>query len=185
MTVPSNEPSDRQGYQPAPGYEAAPQHHEGPPVPQSPPKSIDIAKKLMWAGGIVSLLSLLTVPFLTDEMRTQAEESLRQSGVEYDQSVVDASVALGIATGVVISLVGVLLWFLMAHLNAKGKSWARIVATVLFAVSVVSFLCSFMQPNALVTIVLNLVLVAIGAAAVFFLWRKDSAAWFDAHRARG
>lgn len=178
MTTPTGDP---QGYQPAPGYQGAPQYSGGPAAPTTPPPSIQTAKKLMWAGGIVQLLSLLTIPLLMDDMRAAAEESLRESGQTLDQDVLDASVAVGIGFGVVMGILGAALWFAMAHFNAKGRSWARITATVLFAIYVLTFLMSFVQPNPPLTQAINVLVLIIGAAAVFFLWRKDASDWFVAH----
>lgn len=90
---------------------------------------------------------------------------------------------LGLVFTVGLGLIGVLLWVLMAWLNGKGKGWARIVATVLFVLFVLSFLASFAQATATMTLVVNVLVLIAGAAATFFLWQKDSTAWFQAHKA--
>lgn len=167
------------------GYQSAPQYNAGPrgPVTTTAPKSMVYAKYAMWAGAVVQLLSTVPSLFMRDQMREIAEDSLRDSGASYDQSAVDMAVNIGLGVGLFMGILGAALWILMAFLTGKGKDWARIVATVLFGVFVVSFLCSFAQPNPPLTMVLNVVLLLIGAAAVFFLWRKDSTEWFKAHKA--
>lgn len=172
---------DQHGYQPAPQYRAG-QHAAGPPMTTAPP-SIRYAKIAMWAGAAMQLLAIPATLLMRDEMREVAEESLKESGTTYDESMVDAAVAVALGFGLVMSVLGALLWVLMAHLNGKGKGWARIVATVLYGIFVVSVVCGFAQPNPTLTTVMNVIVLIIGAVATFFLWRKDSTAWFTAHRA--
>jgi LPXTG-motif cell wall-anchored protein len=72
----------------------------------------------------------------------------------------------------------------MAWANGKGKNWARIVATVLFALSAVSFLTSLPQAgSAPLLVAVSGLTTLVGALAIYFLWRKDSSAWFQAQSA--
>lgn len=171
---------DQHGYQPAPHYQAG-QPAGGPPMTTAPP-SIVYAKYAMWAGAVVQLLAIPATLLMRDEMREVAEESLRDSGTSYDASMLDATVAVALGLGLVMSVLGALLWVLMAYLTGKGKGWARITATVLYGIFVLSFVCGFAQPNPTLTIVMNVIVLVIGGVATFFLWRKDSTAWFTAHR---
>lgn len=168
------------------GHQPAPQYHggQGPQAPMSgPPKSMVFAKYAMWAGAAVSLIGLVPALFMRDQMREIAEESLRESGASYDQSQVDLAVNMGLGLGLFMGVLGAALWVLMAVLTAKGMGWARIVATVLYVIYVVSFLCGLAQPNPPVTIAVNVLVLIIGGVATFFLWQKDSSAWFKAHKA--
>lgn len=170
---------DQYGYQPAPQYQGGP----GGPAMTTAPKSIVYAKYAMWAGAVMQLLAIPSTLLMRDEMRELAEESLRESGASYDESMLDATVMFALGFGLLMSVLGAALWFLMAYLNGKGKGWARIVATVLYGIFVVSFLCGFAQPNPMLTIIMNVIVLIIGGLATFFLWRKDSTAWFKAHEA--
>ncbi|WP_435202155.1 hypothetical protein [Janibacter sp. GS2] len=180
-TMPPPPGGDRSGYQPAPQYQAGPSH--GTPAMTGPPPSIVTAKYAMWAGAVMQLLSIPVELLMRDQTREIVEESLRDSGVAYDASTVDTAVAVGLGVGVVLSVLGAALWVLMAFLTGRGKGWARIVATVLYGLFVVSFLFSFVQPNPPIALVLNAVVLIIGGVATFFLWRPDSTAWFRAHKA--
>lgn len=177
----SSMPPPPGGYQPAPQYSGG--QGPGGPAMTEPPRSIVYAKYAMWAGAVVQLLGMLPALFMRDEMREIAEKSLEDSGASYDQSQVDMAVNIGLGLGLFMGVLGAALWILMAFLNAKGLGWARIVATILYAVFLVSFLCSFAQPNPPVTIVINVVVLVIGGVATFFLWQKDSTAWFQSHKA--
>lgn len=180
-TMPPPPGGDQSGYQPAPQYQAGPSH--GTPAMAGPPASIVKAKYAMWAGAVMQLLAIPVELLMRGQTREIVEESLRDSGVAYDASTVDTAVAAALGFGVVLSVIGAALWLLMALLTSKGKGWARIVAAVLYGLYVVSFLFGFVQPNPPITLVLNVVVLIIGGVATFFLWRKDSTAWFRAHKA--
>ncbi|WP_277454174.1 hypothetical protein [Janibacter sp. DB-40] len=180
MPPPPPPGGDQSGYQPAPAY-SSPGGHPGGPVMTTAPPSIVRAKYAMWAGAVLHLITVFTSFLGMDDMRAQLEEALTEQGVAFTDGTIDAALAVGMAISVGMGVIGVVLWLLMAWLNGKGKGWARIVATVLFALFVISFLFSFAQATAVTMIVNTLVLLA-GAAAIFFLWQKDSTAWFRAHK---
>lgn len=181
MPPPPPPGGDQSGYQPAPAY-SSPGGYPGGPVMTTAPPSIVRAKYAMWAGAVLQLVTILTSFVGMDDMRAQVMEALDQQGVPYTESTIDAAVALGVGFSVFLGVVGAILWVLMAWLNGKGKGWARIVATVLFALFVISFLFSFAQATSAVTMIVNVLVLLAGAAAVFFLWQKDSTAWFRAHK---
>jgi hypothetical protein len=85
------------------------------------------------------------------------------------------------AMGVLLSVIAVATgaWLFMARANRGGLTWARIIATVLFALgtwNLVSHLIGKATPTNLAYTAL--VWVA-GLGAVFFLWHKDSSAYFN------
>lgn len=173
-----------------PGYESAPQYQQQgypggmpAPVPASAPASILRAKYAMYAGAALQLVGIVLAFFNRDAARTQIEKAMEDQGLPYTESTIDAAMTLGLAVGVGIGLIGVVLWLLIAWLTGKGKGWARIVATVLFVLFVFSFLSSFLQPTPMPTLVLNALVLVAGGAAVFFLWQKPSTQWFQAHKA--
>lgn len=178
---PPSEGGDPSGFQPAPAYSSP--GAQGGPVMTSAPTSIVRAKYAMWAGAVLQLVTILTAFVGRDDMRAQVTDSLDQQGVPYTESTVDAAMTLGIGVSVFLGVVGAILWVLMAWLNGEGKSWARIVATVLFALFVIFFLFSLAQATTAVTLIINVLVLIVGAAATFFLWQKDSTAWFQAHKA--
>lgn len=182
MPPPPPPGGDQSGFQPAPAY-SSPGGHPGGQVMTTAPPSIVRAKYAMWAGAVLHLITIFTSFLATDDMRAQVEESLTDEGIAYTEGTIDAAMALGMVVTVGMGVIGVVLWLLMAWLNGKGKGWARIVATVLFALFVISFLFSFAQPAPAVTVVVNVLVLLAGAAATFFLWQKDSTAWFRAHKA--
>jgi hypothetical protein len=164
------------------GYGAMP----GAPLPGAPaapatrPPAMVNAVKLMRAGGLLSLLSLVLLFFTTGSMRDAVEKSLRDADATVSQDAIDAAVGVGIGFAVVFSLVGVALWFWMAAMNGKGRSWARVVATIFFAIQVLSFLFSFTQPQPILSRLVSLIMVAIGAGAIYFMYRPESSQYYQA-----
>lgn len=156
------------------------QPYGAPQPPAEQPGSIRTAVMLMRVGALLSLLSLLTTFLFRDQVRDQVVETLEAQGTTITADTVDAAVAVGTAFAVFFGLIGVALWLWMAWANGRGKGWARIVATVLFALSAVSFLFSFTQPQPLLNTVLGLVNLVLGAAIVFLLWKRESSAYYAA-----
>ncbi|KRF37550.1 hypothetical protein [Nocardioides sp. Soil805] len=151
-----------------------------PPVPTEPPAPLRTAVLLMRVGALLSLLSLLSTFLFRDQIRDQVEQTLEDQGSAITADAVDTAVAIGTAFAVVVGLVGVALWLWMAWANGRGKSWARIVATVLFALSAISFLFSFSQPQPVLSTVLGLVNLVLGAAIVVLLWKRESSDYYAA-----
>ena len=89
-----------------------------------------------------------------------------------------------VIVAVVLGAIGIALWLFMAWANGKGKSWARIVATVLAALYIVSFLvnaASGQMTGASMVLSILTLLVAIGTLVM--LWRKDSSEFYRAQSA--
>jgi hypothetical protein len=83
--------------------------------------------------------------------------------------------------GFVFSLLYAALWVWIARTNQAGRSWARIVATVLFffwtyqTYRGIGGLKSWLD---IVTLVIMLAIWGIGVGALYYLWRPESAAFF-------
>ena len=97
-------------------------------VRPGPPPSVVMAVRLMYAGAVVSALSLIvglaTVGSLRDSLH-KSKPTLTPAQFHNLQTVF-------VVGSVVIGVISIGLWVWMALMNKAGKSWARIVATVLF-----------------------------------------------------
>jgi len=170
------------GHMPAaPQYgDAMPSYSPTPSGPVTRPKSMDLAVRLMQAGGALSILSLLSVFFMQGSLKESVAKQMRDADPSVTQSTIDAAITVGLAIGVVIGLIGAGLWFWMAAANGKGRSWARILATVFFAISLLMTVLSFGSAQSALSRILGLVSLAIGAAAIFFMYQKESTAYYNA-----
>jgi hypothetical protein len=100
-----------------------------------------------------------------------------------------------LAVGIVILLVSyaiyILLWLLMARFNRAGMKWARIVSSVLFAISTWQLYETIdsLHGGEIITaadviyIVFTVAAWAAGVGAIAMLWRQDSTAYFNAQTA--
>jgi hypothetical protein len=195
---PSPEPKGYPGVPPSGGQPGSqpggppPAPMPGMPAPPPPaahgslprPQAVSNAVRLMYAGAALSLIGLLLTPMTAGAIRTQIEDAMAGQDTAMTGAQIDGIVTFAIAMGVVFGLLGVGLWLLMARANGKGRSWARIVATVLFALNAVSLLTSLPQlGSAPLPVALSALTTLVGAAAVYFLWRKESSSWFQAQSA--
>jgi hypothetical protein len=148
---------------------------EARPKP-TPPPSILTAVKLMYAGAVLSAISFLTSLLTQDSAREQALES----NPELTESQLDTAVVVGLTIAVVVGLLAILLWVWMAESNRRGKSWARIVATVLGALNIVFTVVGLMigQSSGLV-VVFSLISAALAAVILYLLYRPDSNAYYE------
>jgi hypothetical protein len=163
-------------YQPYPGG------GQGPVAPpQAPaPQPVTTAVRLMYAGAALSaieiILGLATMGSLKSAIRSQYPG--------YTASQIHTAQVAAIVAAVVIGAIAIGLWLWMAWANGKGKSWARIVATVLFALNTIDLLTLIARPHSALSLVFALLVWLAGLGAIFFLWQRESSAYFQAMSAR-
>ena len=71
----------------------------------------------------------------------------------------------------------------MAAANGAGKSWARVVATVLGGLGVLSAIFTITTGTGL-TVAMQLVSLVLAVTILVLLWRPASSAYFQARSAR-
>lgn len=152
---------------------------QAPPAPAQP-ASIATAVKLMYAGAVLSALSLIysfaTMGDLKDDIRTELEKN----DASVSQSTIDAAYSVTIVIAVVFGLIGALLWVWMAWKNGQGRKWARVVATVLGVFNVLALLFSLVGGNAEpVSLVLSAISCVLAVAILVLLYKKESTAFYD------
>jgi hypothetical protein len=165
-------------YQPYPtsGSDQLPQQQR-PPAPPS----IRTAVKLMYIGAGLSAVSfivgLATIGSLKQAIINASTKKLTASQLHTAQ-------VIGISTIVILGLIGIGLWLWMARANAAGKSWARIVAAVLFGLNTLGLLSAVARPNAVGTKIFDLLGWLVGLGATLYLWRRESSEFFGQAKVR-
>jgi hypothetical protein len=161
-------------YQPYPSAGQAPE-----PARPEPPPSVVMAVRLMYAGAVVSAVSLVvglaTVGSLRNALH-KSQPSLTPTQLHDLQTVV-------VVGSVAIGLISIGLWVWMALVNKAGKSWARIVATVLFGLDTLFLLLGLARAGAAASSLVSILTWLIGLGAVILLWRKDSSEYITAQSA--
>ncbi|GAA4870388.1 hypothetical protein [Serinicoccus chungangensis] len=180
------------GFQAAPSYDAHDGAHGGAPAGAvAKPQSVGLAQKLMYAGGVISLIGgVVALATPEDQLRSAIESQLEASGQPVDAAMVDAAVSTAPIFGLIWAVVVAAIWFALGFFNGKGKGWARIVATVLGVLNVVTTLIGLlgtsMMPGSAaggtINTILSLLNAVLAAVIVFLLWKKESTAYFKGTR---
>ena len=185
---PPGGPAPQPGYTPAPGYEGMPSYAPGPGYPTGPvtrPRAMDLAVRLMQLGGVLSLIS----PFFTLLFRDSIEDAARRNSNpgpadrEAFENGLDIGFKIAMAIGTFMAIVLASLWFLMAWANGRGMAWARILASVFFAISVLYTAFSAIAGSFLASVP-SVIATLIGAAAIFLMYKKESSAFYEASSRR-
>lgn len=140
-----------------------------------PPQPILTAAKLMYVGAALSALLLLFTFLSRGAIRDAVEDS--DTGLSADE--VDAAVNLTIGIGVVVGLIGIGLWLWMAAANKAGKSWARVVATILGGLNILFTLFSLSGGGGL-NLIVNVLQIALAAYILYLLYRPESSQYYAA-----
>ena len=160
-------------YQPYPSS-GKPVEPERPPAPPS----VQNAVKLMYVGAAVStvslIISLLSISGTKDAIR-KARPSLTAAQVNSLNTFI---ITLALVSGVV----GVALWLWMARANGRGRNWARILSTVLFALATIDLWGVLSQPKTVLGLVFPVLTWLVGLGAIVLLWRGESTEYFKPRR---
>ena len=167
------------------------------PVPGERPKTLTYAVYGMWLGAVLAVAGIVSALTMdTDELRRAMVEGAEQQPT-YDPSAVDAEriadvmVPIIVVLAVVSGVVALGLWIWMAIVNAKGRGWARIVATVFGALAIASGLGTLANLGASTatgmqvapgggSIVLSAVNLVLAVALIVLLWVRPTNEYVNA-----
>jgi Protein kinase domain len=145
----------------------APQRPRRQPVPES----VTGAVRLMYAGAGYALVFAVCAVLIIDRGRNPFDS------VRWTSEVVVAAISC---------VIQVMLWLSMAWACQKGKNWARIMSTVLFALGTFAALAALTRYShyaaGLIGTVLILATWLIAGGSVWLLWRPQSSTFFTADR---
>jgi hypothetical protein len=139
----------------------------------APPPVVN-AVKLMYVGAAVSTVSLIIS--LADISGTKA--AIIKAKPSLTATQVNQLNTFIISLAIVSGLVGVALWLWMARANNQGKSWARVLSTVLFCLATLDLVGVFGEPKTVLGLIFPVLTWLVGLGAVFLLWRPESTAFF-------
>jgi hypothetical protein len=141
----------------------------------APPDTVQRAARYMLVGAIVTAIWQIYWLVVTVAHKASLTNA---NGKPVTNSQVAASVLVTIVFAILISAI----WVLVARLNQAGKGWARIAATVLFALWSYSTYRSIPLVTRggywIVNIIIMLAVWLIGLAVIYLLWRPDSTAFY-------
>jgi hypothetical protein len=158
-------------YQPYPGGAQMPEAQR-PPAPAS----VRNAVKVMYVGAVASPVYAIIFIATLSATRSAIEKHFPQLTASQVNGQANTFMAVWIVGG----LIGAGLWIFIARACKRGRSWARITGTVLFGIDTLQVLGGLTVPLAVPVKVFALVVWLLGLAAVTFLWRGTSSAFFKA-----
>lgn len=167
-------------YQPYPTGGGGNQMAERPPAP----RSIQNAVKLMYVGAGLSAISLIVGLLTIGSLKNAIQTANRTAAKPLTASQLHTAESVGVASIVVLGLLGIGLWLWMARANGSGKSWARVVASVLFGLNTLGLLSVIARPNAAPTKIFDVLVWLVGLGAIVFLYQRDSSEYFAQSRMR-
>jgi hypothetical protein len=152
------------------------------PLRRSSPAPVRTAVKLMHAGAAMSAVGLIIgLALINADVEAAARgQFLGRSLAAHKPLVITVWIVFGLAV--------IALWLWTARANGQGRSWARVLSTVLFGLATLQLPGAFTQPvshagfGATVlyygSAALFVATWLAGAAAVWLLWRPASNAFF-------
>jgi hypothetical protein len=170
-------------YQPYPAGGGSNQMAAGERPPQ--PSTLRNAVRLMWVGAGLALIGVIITLVFTSKIKNavtkaalKANATNRANGATSKILTTSQIHTLANATVVLLAVfgvVGVLLWAWMAWANNRGSNWARIVATVLFALNTIALILEFGRAS--ISIIAILLGWLVGLGAIILLWRRETTAY--------
>lgn len=157
-------------YQPYPSGSSSTVEPERP----APPPTIVTAVKLMYTGAAVSTVSLIVSLVSIGGTKSEIRKARPNLTVAQVNQLNTFIIALALLSGIV----GIALWLWMARANSQGKSWARIVSTVLFCLATLDMVGVLGEPKTLLGLIFPLLTWLLGLGAVFLIWRGQSTAFY-------
>ncbi len=155
--------------------EAQGQWRPGSPV--IPPRSIVDSVRLMQFGAILEVAEVIRGVLTRGQLRDAIAREARAGGLAATDADIEGVLRVTLTVTTVTASVSCVLWLLMARVTARGSRWGRIIASVLFALSVGSFFGGLLPTAGLFARTLALALLMVGAWALVRLWHRDSSAY--------
>jgi hypothetical protein len=155
------------------------------PTAQDPPRppSLRNAVRLMCIGSGVALLGTIVALAASGKIKTEVFNAVRnnahrshRSGYTLAQLHTVANITF--VALVVAGIVSVLVWVWMAWANNRGSGWARIVASVLFALITIEVILA--RSRVSVSFVFILLEWLLGLIVVLLLWRRETTEYIGA-----
>jgi hypothetical protein len=160
------------------------------PASLEAPATVRRAVRFMQVGAIGGALSLLfnVIGSFSLKSNMMAANAAKLKDHQVTASQISSTATALIIYTIIVGLISIGLWLWMARMNAAGRNWARITASVLFALwslytySVIGELHGGVTITAtlIISMVLIIALWVIGVATVYQLWRPASTAYFKA-----
>ncbi len=143
------------------------------------PPAIATAVKLMYAGAVLSLIGLIVTLLSLSSLKVELRHEIAKSNPDFTTQDLDSLYQVTVGVAVFFGLVGTALWLWMAWKNGQGRGWARVVATVLGGLNLLSSILTIAAGASLtISEILTVINLILAIVILFLLWRRDSSAFY-------
>jgi hypothetical protein len=166
-------------YQPFPGG-VEPREAATPAAVAAPP-SITRAVRVMYVGAAASVIGIIVDLTTYSSLQNALATRKGKNGQPLTHTQVVDLAHAEVVGFVVVGLIAAGLWIWLARSCQAGKSWARIVSTVLFAISTIGAFVSIgggALSAGTATRIYGFVVWIVGLAAIVLLWQRTSSDYF-------
>jgi hypothetical protein len=140
------------------------------------------AVRLMYAGGVLALFSILTAVATTSTLRGLIRQQYPAAGYGALSAAATATLSVTIAG----ALISAGVWLVMARRTRRGRPGVRILSTILFVIDSLTVLST--HTHGLLTAstwIMTVAEWAVGLVVIVLLWDRRSTAYFtDLRQAR-
>jgi hypothetical protein len=138
------------------------------------PRSVRTAVKIMYAGAGASVLHAAVYVATQGADKAAIERRYRHMSA----GTVSTLTHVTVISGVIVCLLGAVLFTWIARSCKSGRNWARVTAAVLVVLGVLAAVYDLVSPRAAAVTIISFVVCLIGLAAVVLLWRGSASAYF-------
>jgi hypothetical protein len=148
-----------------------------PSSPVVPPRSIVDSVRLMQFGAVLEVAELIRGFLTMGQLRAAIRHEATTGSLVATDADVERVLRLALTVTTVTAAISCVVWLVLARATARGSKWARIIASVLFAVSVGTFFGGLLPTAGLFARTFALALLLVGAWTLVRLWHRDSSAY--------
>jgi len=139
-----------------------------------PPAAVLRAVRVMYAGAVVCAIQAITCVLTAGAWRTAVEQKYPHLGAHGVTVITHTAVIAAAGTAVI----GAVLFIRIARSCRKGRNWARVGRTVLFAIAVLGAVYDFSTAHTTLNLMFVFAGCLIDLVAVVLLWQGSSSAYF-------
>ncbi|CRK60194.1 hypothetical protein [Alloactinosynnema sp. L-07] len=164
---------------PYPSYPDGP--FEPPRAAPNRPPSVDRSFQLWLANGVLGLIGFILVLTVgKDTFRDEVVKTLREGGTAYTDADIDAALTIGLAFAGIVAAIFFGLYLLFAFKMRAGRNWARVVLAVLGGLALLLNIIGLAGGGNMIETIVTIVQIALIGGAVYYMFTKESAEYFDA-----
>ena len=148
-----------------------------PGSPVVPPRSIVDSVRLMQVGAVLEVAEIIRGFLTRGQLRDAIAHEARAGRLVATDADIEGVLRVALTVTTLTAAVSCAIWLVMARVTARGSRWGRIIASVLYALSVGVFFGGLLPTAGLFARTFALALLLIGAWTLVRLWHRDSSAY--------